>query len=143
MFNPGATGDATPDGTIGGDKTMLFNVRGMTLDAAGNLYVLSLAEVPLSGGALTGTPSILVFAPGATGNVAPTRVISGPLTGLGEQGTLRVDSAGNLYALSGGGVVKFAAGVSGNVAPTPAMVAPSATGSSPASGGLVSGFAVQ
>ena len=140
VFNPSATGDAAPDAVLTGDMTLLGNVRGMTLDAAGNLYVTSLAQVPIPGAPLSGTPSLLEFAAGAAGNVAPIRTISGSLTTMGEIGAVRVDSVGNLYIVNGlfaGNVLKFAAGATGNVAP--------AAGFAPTTNSAVyaSGLAVQ
>ena len=136
MFNPGATGDAVPDGVISGDATTIGNVRGMTLDAAGNLYVTSLAEVPIPGPPLSGAASVLEFAAGAAGNVAPMRTISGTLTTMGEVGSVRVDGEGDVYVINGlfsGNVLKFAAGATGNVAPS-AMFTPATNSATYASG---------
>ena len=136
MFNPGATGDAAPDAVISGDATTIGNVRGMTLDAAGNLYVTSLAEVPLPGGPLSGAASVLEFAAGAVGNVAPIRTISGAMTTMGEIGSVRVDRAGALYVVNGlfgGNVLMFAPGATGNVAPA-AMFTPPTNSATYASG---------
>ncbi len=140
LFNAGATGDVPPDGVLSGDATTIGNVRGMTFDAAGNLYVTSLAEVPFPATPLSGTPSVLEFAAGATGNVAPMRTISGALTTMGEIGSVRVDSAGDLYVVNGfiaGSVLKFAAGATGNVAPMATFALPTNSGT------YASGVAVQ
>ena len=63
--------------------------------------------------------AIDIFAPGATGNVAPERVISGSSTGLEEPGDVKVDSAGDIYVANFGGqsITEYAPGASGNVAP--------------------------
>jgi hypothetical protein len=85
--------------------------------------VASLAQD--ANGDLNGTPSILEFSPGSTGNVAPIRTISGSATTMGRFGALRVDSAGNIYVLSvaeaGGSatsILKFSSTATGNVAPS-------------------------
>jgi hypothetical protein len=68
----GATGNATPVRTIAGANTGVTNPDNMLLDASDNLYVLD--NGPYTSNS---NPLIDVFAPGATGNVAPTRQISG------------------------------------------------------------------
>ena len=140
IFNAGVSGDAAPNGVISGDMTTLGNVRGMTLDTAGNLYLTSLAEVPIPGAPLSGTPSILEFAAGAAGNVAPIRTISGSATTMGEIGSIRVDSAGDLFVVNGifsANALKFAPGATGNVAPL-AVFTPTTN-----SAASLSGLAVQ
>ncbi|HUD17675.1 MAG TPA: hypothetical protein VMQ59_10445, partial [Acidimicrobiales bacterium] len=65
--------------------------------------------------------SIEVFAPGANGNVAPVRTISGTLTGVTGPDDIVVGFNGKIYVTNGFGstpdVVVFAPGASGNVAP--------------------------
>jgi hypothetical protein len=125
VFNSSATGNAAPSSTLGGDKTTIYVARGVALDASGNIYVASLALSPPPTAPLGGTPGILEFSPGATGNVAPIRTISGPATTMAELGNLRVDSAGNIYVLSGSTILKFAADAAGNVAPAAAITSSS------------------
>jgi hypothetical protein len=117
VFNSGATANASPSSTLGGDKTNIYTARGVALDTAGNIYVASLALNPPPNSPLDATPSILEFAAGATGNVAPIRTITGLATTMGYIGNLRVDSAGNIYVLSGTTILKFAADATGNAAP--------------------------
>ena len=125
VFNSSATANAAPSSTLAGDKTTIYVARGVALDASENIYVASLAFNPPPAGPLDGTPSILEFSPGATGNVAPIRIISGPTTTMGEIGNLRVDSAGNIYVLSGTTILKFAAGATGNIAPVASITSSS------------------
>jgi len=125
VFNSGATGNVAPSSTLGGDKTNIYIPRGVAIDTAGNIYVASLDQNLPPGPGLGGTPRILVFAPGATGNVAPVRAITGSATTMGEIGNLRVDSAGNIYVLSGTTILKFAANASGNVAPADSITSSS------------------
>ena len=118
VFDSMAKGNVAPVATIAGSNTMIYYARGVAVDSTGNIYVATLAQAtgPMAA-TLGGTPSILVFASGATGNVAPTRVISGAATTMGEIGNLRVDSAGNIYVYSQTTILKFASGAAGNVAP--------------------------
>jgi hypothetical protein len=44
-------------------------------------------------------PDILEVSAGSTGNVAPTRTISGSATTMSAVGDLALDSAGNIYVL--------------------------------------------
>ena len=77
VFAPGANGNAAPVSWIAGAKTMLVNPYGVAVDGAGYTYV---------GTCPTGyhlQAAILVFAPGARGNVAPVQTISGTKTNLG------------------------------------------------------------
>ena len=122
VFGPTATGNVAPLRSIGGALTTIGGVDGLTTDSAGNLYVTT-DVVTISGGAATYTGSILVFGVGASGNVAPTRVISGAMTTLGRLGGIKLDASGNIYVVSAGAtgtnptVLKFAATASGNIAP--------------------------
>ena len=118
IFGPKATGNVAPDATIAGPNTTLYFIRGIATDVLGDIYVASLAQNTSGlGGPLSGIPSILEFAPGAIGNVAPIRTITGSATGMGEIGNLEVDSSGNIYVLDGSSIHKFAPDAKGNVAP--------------------------
>jgi hypothetical protein len=115
VFAPGANGDATPVRQIGGLKTMLSDPLAIALDAQGYLYVANQTE--------GGPPdaSILVFPPGASGNVAPVRQIFG----AGEAIKLAVDGGGNLIVASGflfssttpNQILVYAPGANGNATP--------------------------
>jgi len=117
IFAATATGNIAPSGTIGGSLTGITfdGVGGIATDTAGNIYV---SNTSATGG------SILVFAPTATGNVVPTRTISGSSTQLGYLGGIQVDGVGNIYVISvsehgeNPTVLKFSASASGNTAPT-------------------------
>ncbi|MBV8164906.1 MAG: hypothetical protein JOZ91_11650 [Candidatus Eremiobacteraeota bacterium] len=126
VFPPGASGNASPSRVIAGSNTGLGLLNnppsipptgpgsgGIAVGPDGTIYASVGAAVP---------PAILEFAPGAGGNVAPVRTISGPATGLVGFGILTTDSAGNIYTVnfissSDQEVYEFAAGASGNVAP--------------------------
>ncbi|MDQ2663384.1 MAG: hypothetical protein M3Y18_05025 [Candidatus Eremiobacteraeota bacterium] len=128
--NPSATPSATPpppainqapSQAIAGALTGLIAPTGLTVDGAGNIYVADPDN---------GTPSVFVFAPGATGNVAPKARIFGPNTQLVYPTDVKIDSAGNIYvadAGSGSGsgkVLIFAPTANGNVAPTSSVSVP-------------------
>jgi hypothetical protein len=68
--------------TIGGDQTQLTDVTGLAADASGQLFVADQAR-----------SSLFVFAPGASGNVAPVAVVATDLTPVG----VAVDRAGSIY----------------------------------------------
>jgi fibronectin type III domain protein len=63
--------------------------------------------------------SILEFAPGAHGNVAPVTTITGSATGLDDPYGLALDKAGDIWVanFSGDDILEFAASAHGNVAP--------------------------
>lgn len=67
--------------------------------------------------------AIYTFPLATNGDVAPTSVIHGPLTGLSAPSGIAEDSSGRIYVLNGGafpgapGVTIYAAGASGNVSP--------------------------
>ena len=116
IFAPASSGDVAPTANLAGPATTIYTIKGIALDSAGNIYVSSLAQ-PTSTMADSAIPSILVFAAGATGNVAPIRIISGSATTMRTVGALRVDGTGDIYVLSGTSILKFPASASGNVAP--------------------------
>jgi sugar lactone lactonase YvrE len=132
VFGPTATGKATPSRyilgpyqTAGGTKPV-FSPGLITVDGSDNLYVQN-----------TSDSTIVVFGPTATGNTAPTRNISGPLTRVsgGWITGMTTDAAGNLYVLcvclgTDGtgryvfGVFEFDPAAKGNVAPIRFVTAP-------------------
>jgi len=114
-----ANGNIAPTQNIVGAATGLGFPRRVVLDSTLNIYV---ANAPAAGG-----HSITVYAPAATGNVAPLRTITGAATGLTGVDGLAIDGGGNLFAANcatcfhssgSDGILIFAAGANGNVAPT-------------------------
>ncbi|RXH57612.1 SBBP repeat-containing protein [Granulicella sibirica] len=120
FFPPTATGNIAPTTVLGGPLTTIVNISGVAIDSAGNIYVAS-TTLPTTNDIHTEVPSILVFAAGSTGNVAPTRTISGSAADFGFIHNLRVDSTGNIYVLSGSEILKFTSSANGNVAPASAI----------------------
>jgi hypothetical protein len=74
-FAAGASGNATPTKRISGSATNIVEPEGLAVDAAGNLYYAD-----ANGGYYSDNTSVLleVFAPSATGNVAPAASITSP-----------------------------------------------------------------
>ena len=118
VFAPGATGSVAPSRTLSGALTTLSfgTPQGMATDPAGNLYVTNV---------VSGVSSILIFAPGATGNTPPLRDITGSNTELGCVGGIALDNEGYLYVVSTATcgstanptVLKFSTQGDGNIAP--------------------------
>jgi hypothetical protein len=113
IFNSSANGNVPPTSVLGGSETTMNSIQGLAVDNAGNIYVAA-NGTDLGGG----TPSILEFSAGSSGNVAPVRTISGPATTIIGLGNVAVDGAGSVYLLSPPGILKFASNVMGNAAPT-------------------------
>lgn len=111
-------GASSPARSIGGTSTTMTDgsPKALATDSAGNLYVAN--EV-------SGVASILVFGPGAAGNIAPLRIITGSNTLMGCVGGVAVDSEGYVYVVSTATcgnsanptVLKFSTTGDGNIAP--------------------------
>jgi hypothetical protein len=119
VFSATASGTATPVNVIAGALTQLVQPNAIAVDAAKNVYVTNIASSGVTG-------TILVFASGATGNVAPNRVIS-PGANLSFFYGVALDASGNVYATAaqdnGAGInspaiVEYAGGVGGSATPT-------------------------
>jgi hypothetical protein len=121
-FASGASGNVAPDAVISGSNTGLVQPNGLAVDAAGNLYV---ANCGRCGHGIDGPASVEVFPPGANGNIAPARLISGAATQLdgggggpgGGPGGIAVDGSGNIYIAADQKIVVFGPSQNGNVAP--------------------------
>ena len=106
VFAPGATAGTAATYTIAGSATELIDPQDIAVDTAGNIYVANYQDDNAS--------QILVFAAGANGSVAPSRVISfnSEITGIA------VDSSANMYAAEvsttgSASIVEYGAGTSG------------------------------
>jgi hypothetical protein len=71
VYAAGSNGNVTPTRTIGGSLTTLADINGIAVDNAGYLYVGNVDQA----GSSDNYP-VLVFAPGANGNVAPVQSIT-------------------------------------------------------------------
>jgi len=116
---------------VSGDQTQLVYPAGIAVDRDGNIYVGN------ETGSSSIPDSILIFAHGSNGNIAPIAKLSGPNTGLAGPLSLAFDSRGNLYVANGGSaagagqtITEYSAGSTGDAAPiamieTPAgLIAP-------------------
>ncbi|MDQ2865000.1 MAG: hypothetical protein M3R51_02115 [Candidatus Eremiobacteraeota bacterium] len=112
-FNPAANGNVAPLYEIAGSNTTVCQPTGIVFDAKGLLYEVN---SDYGGGCV---PSILVFAAGAKGNVAPIRSIVGSKTRLNTPYSIRVDKLGYIYVTDSlaNDVKVYPPGAHGNVAP--------------------------
>lgn len=122
VFAAGSTISSAPIAVIGGSSDGIGNPQSVGVDAQGNIYVLTSDD--------GGSPSILVFAPGANGNATPSAQISGSNTELTNLSTagMAVDPLGGIYVANNGpnigsgccshAMLYFAPGSNGNAAPT-------------------------
>jgi hypothetical protein len=111
---------------ISGATTQIGQPTGVALDANANIYVSDQSSTVCGA---TRCGAVLVFAPTATGNVAPIRTIAGTNTKLFAPTDVKIDSTGLIYVAdstpAGAGVIYvFAATASGNVAPTTTFQSP-------------------
>ncbi|MDQ6931572.1 MAG: NHL repeat-containing protein [Candidatus Eremiobacteraeota bacterium] len=115
-----ATGSVLPLAVISGAATTLGQARGITVDAAGNIYVANVAFPPSL------TSSILVFAAGASGNTAPARSISGALTLLAFPAGIAINGSANIFVANSANasIEQFSSAATGNMAPTKTIVGP-------------------
>lgn len=111
------SGNIAPSATISGAATLLDTPLYLLVDSTNDrLYVAD------PGNPVTGNPSILIWdnASARTGNVAPTRNITGVATGLLQPADMALDGTRNLlYVIDGQDVLIFgsASTSSGNVVP--------------------------
>lgn len=105
-------GNIMPANVISGPATMFDSPIGSALDSSGYLYI---ANQSFNGG----SPNIAVFAPGATGNATPVRVIAGANTLLDGPSYLGVDASGEIYVANtyDATILTFGPDANGNVAP--------------------------
>jgi hypothetical protein len=136
VYAAGSTGDVSPIRDISGPKTHLDRPSAVGIDANGDIFVLNLSDPsPFK-------DNVLVFGPGATGDVAPIREIRGSSTRLVHSASLAVSSDGWVFVAnfraSYGLITVFAPGADGNVAPTHTI-----NGSSNSFSGFPIGIAIQ
>ncbi len=114
VYAAGATGNATPIATIAGSNTGFYFPEGIAVDAGGRFLYVTKALNSSSGNVY----AILVYAAGASGNVAPSDSIVGNKTGLSNPTAVALDAAGRIYvANTNNTITVYPAGASGNVAP--------------------------
>jgi hypothetical protein len=98
--------------TIGGPNTKMVHPQSMAVDVAGAIYLAD------SGGA-PGRQRVVVLAAAQSGNVVPTRVISGLHTGLTSPTGISLDASGEVFVADhdSGKILVFAADALGDVPP--------------------------
>ena len=82
VFAPGASGAPTPIASISGSNTGMSTntVSAIALDSARNIYVANSSNFTSNGFTGDSLGSILMFAAGSNGNVAPNATVTGPHT---------------------------------------------------------------
>jgi hypothetical protein len=107
VYPPGAKADTSAVRLIGGAETRLLSPVGLTLDRAQRLLVADLGA------------GILVFARGATGDVAPRRVINPTMRHypLKRPRLIALDSGGSMYVRGERGAGAYAADAFGESQP--------------------------
>ncbi|CAM2939920.1 NHL repeat protein [Legionella steigerwaltii] len=112
VFAPGASGNAAPIRQIIGSNTHLDAPEYIAVTQSGTVFVAN-------SGSNFSTPSLVEFAAGANGNVAPIRNISGSNTTFIRPTGLWIDFAGNFWVADSdaNSILKFAPDAVGNVAP--------------------------
>jgi sugar lactone lactonase YvrE len=132
VYPPKAKGETIPLRTLEGRNTELVSASAVALDAAGDLYVAD--RVYASGLNAYGPDlgAVRIYHPGASGNEAPVRTITGGYTKLNGPGGLAIDSKGNTYVpnrwgTGPGSVTIYGPEADGDVRPL-RMIAGPATG---------------
>jgi len=113
VYKTGAAADPTPVRRIAGAHTTLDTPLGLAIGPHGDIFVVNSGRVNL------GIDSIIIFAPGASGNAVPARVITGDKTLLNVPQNVSVDSAGYIYVTNFGNssVTVYAPNANGNASP--------------------------
>lgn len=94
IFNSGVSATSAPARTLVGALTTFNTVSFVAGDKNGNVYVTGTSSAG-------STPQIAIFSNTATGNIAPTKVISGSNTLLDDPRGIAVDGNGTIYVLNG------------------------------------------
>ena len=109
VYSPGSNGNAAPARVISGPATLLSEPDGIAVDSSGNTFVTSRQ----SEGPSCCHAAVLIYAPGAAGNVAPIESIDGDCAKLTMSGGIALGPNGNIYVTNpnpggpGQGIVVF------------------------------------
>ena len=107
----GASGFTDALASINGPATDNSGATQITMLSDGTLCALVTSYLG------TGNEAVLEYAPGAYGNAAPARVLTGTATMLDSSSGIAADAAGDLYVADNTTVTEYAPGASGNAAP--------------------------
>lgn len=110
-------GNTAPDTLIQGpNNSLLSGPYDVCVGTSGKIYVANYGQM--------GTGQILIYAAGATGDVAPIAQIGGNNTGLAHPRAVAIDGAENVYVLDDtvNSIKVWHAGNTGNVAPDQTIV---------------------
>ncbi|MFL5496642.1 MAG: NHL repeat-containing protein [Gemmatimonadales bacterium] len=137
VYAPGAGGEAAPVRSLEGLDTELERPHGLALDAAGVLFV---ADSRSASGLNAYGPdlgAVRVYRPGAHGNGAPLRTITGSATRLNGPMGVAVDRAGNTYVANEwgtgpGSVTVYGPDANGDARPLRIIAGPSTGLAAPA-----------
>ncbi len=113
VFAFGAGGNVAPTNRIVGAATQLVHPGAVAIDATGRIIVAD------TGSSCCTSGFVLVFASGASGNVAPVAQLIGAATGLQNPSGVGIDPSGAFWISDAfsNSLSKFAANANGNVAP--------------------------
>ncbi|MBV8172032.1 MAG: hypothetical protein JO219_08890 [Candidatus Eremiobacteraeota bacterium] len=122
VYKMGASADPAPVRRIAGSRTTLDTPLALTVGLHGDIFVVNSGRVNM------GIDSIIIFAPGASGNAAPARVITGDKTLLNVPQSVSVDPAGYIYVTNFGNstISVYAPNANGNAAPVQLIGGPDA-----------------
>jgi sugar lactone lactonase YvrE len=124
VFEVGLGGYSSQLATIAGDATGLKEPNAVAVDKGGNIYVIDQGGRPVE-------QKVLVYAKGASGNVAPIATIVGSNTGLFGPSGIAVDEARRIYVANRGhfrsgpnSITVYAPGANGNASPIATITGP-------------------
>jgi hypothetical protein len=121
VFSNSTDEETSPQRMIKGDRTQMNEPIAFAVDSSGYLYVASLGLGPLRN-----EGQIEIFAPDATGDVAPLRVITGTKSAPLSPSGIAVDAKGNVYVNQGMQILEYASGASGDAPPVRTILPPAA-----------------
>jgi hypothetical protein len=94
VFSSTQSGNIAPTGILTGASTAIGTPSGIAIDSSGDIYVASFNQP-------SNSSAVLEFAPGATGNAIPTRMLT--TIASAELAGLAVDALDNLYVYTATG----------------------------------------